>query len=62
MVRRGRQETRVSAGRFKVEYQSAQHVYVNKQTATRAAKLEWEKIRERRDIIAENNEAALNLN
>ncbi|NKI68103.1 phage late control D family protein [Collimonas pratensis] len=31
------------------------HVYSNKQTATRAAKLEWEKIRERREIIREND-------
>ena len=29
--------------------------YANKQTAARAAKLEWEKIRERRDIIKENS-------
>jgi phage protein D len=32
------------------------HVYANKQTAARAAKLEWEKIRERREIIKENSE------
>jgi phage protein D len=32
------------------------HVYASKQTATRAAKLEWEKIQERRAIIAENSD------
>ncbi|GAC1413227.1 MAG: hypothetical protein NVSMB6_15230 [Burkholderiaceae bacterium] len=32
-----------------------QHVYANKQTAARAAKLEWGKIRERREIIKENS-------
>ncbi|MEO6921958.1 MAG: contractile injection system protein, VgrG/Pvc8 family [Collimonas sp.] len=32
-----------------------QHVYANKQTAARAAKLEWGKIRERREVIKENN-------
>jgi phage protein D len=31
------------------------HVYASKQTATRAAKLEWGKIRERRTIIQENS-------
>lgn len=32
-----------------------QHIYANKQTAARAAKLEWAKIRERREIVDENN-------
>jgi phage protein D len=32
------------------------HIYASKQTAARAAKLEWEKIQERRQIIAENSE------
>ncbi|QRX80889.1 contractile injection system protein, VgrG/Pvc8 family [Glaciimonas sp. PAMC28666] len=32
-----------------------QHLYVSKQSASRAAKLEWEKIRERREIIEENS-------
>ncbi|MDY7547258.1 phage late control D family protein [Glaciimonas sp. CA11.2] len=32
-----------------------QHLYVSKQSASRAAQLEWEKIRERREIIEENS-------
>jgi phage protein D len=32
-------------------------IYASKQTAARAAKLEWEKIRERRDIIKENSDS-----
>jgi phage protein D len=36
------------------------HVYANKQTAARAAKLEWGKIRERREIIKENSEEQSN--
>ncbi|SFD28287.1 phage late control D family protein [Collimonas sp. OK412] len=35
---------------------SLAHIYASKQTAVRAAKLEWEKIQERRQIIAENSE------
>jgi len=35
---------------------SLTHIYASKQTAARAAKLEWEKIQERRQIIAENSE------
>ncbi|MGS0743260.1 phage late control D family protein [Glaciimonas sp. GG7] len=31
------------------------HIYASKQTATRAVKLEWEKMLERREIIKENN-------
>jgi len=33
------------------------HVYASKQSAKRAAKLEWEKIKEVREIIAENSDA-----
>ncbi|MDY7547256.1 hypothetical protein RGU75_13565 [Glaciimonas sp. CA11.2] len=32
-----------------------QHLYVSKQSATRATQLEWEKIREWREIIKENS-------
>jgi len=32
------------------------HVYASKQSAKRAADLEWEKIKEVREIIAENSE------
>lgn len=35
------------------------YIYASKQTAARAAKLEWEKIRERREIIKDNSEKAL---
>jgi phage protein D len=35
---------------------SLTHIYASKQTAARAAKLEWEKIQERRQIIAENSD------
>jgi hypothetical protein len=30
------------------------HIYASKQSAVRSAKLEWAKIQERREIIAEN--------
>ncbi|AMP13448.1 phage late control D family protein [Collimonas pratensis] len=39
-----------------VNTKTLQHVYANKQTAVRAAKLEWEKIQERREIIKENRD------
>ncbi|MFJ2986589.1 contractile injection system protein, VgrG/Pvc8 family [Collimonas sp. NPDC087041] len=34
------------------------HIYTSKQSAVRSAKLEWAKIQERREIVAENDEAA----
>jgi phage protein D len=39
----------------KSSVKALKHVYAGKQTAARAAKLEWEKIQERRDIIKENS-------
>lgn len=35
-----------------------EHVYSSKASAARGAKLEWEKIKERREMIAENSDAA----
>jgi phage protein D len=41
----------------KSSVKALKHVYASRQTATRAAKLEWEKIQERRDIIKENSDS-----